>query len=134
MSLVITYCKETGRIYCLTSPSRWIDIAIDSADCFPTPTLVKEFDDPLEENFEVTEWFVDLKGPSLQLKAEFPSLTVNGGRISGVPDNTFVTWPDDVITTESQEFEFSSNVSDTFTFGLDAVPYLPYVLKVEYHD
>lgn len=79
------------------------------------------------------EYFVDVASETLVKKTEFPTLLIDNGLVSNVPDNTVVIWPDEELTVESNSFELESNVSGTFNFTLIHPKYLTYKLTLDYN-
>jgi hypothetical protein len=66
-------------------------------------------------------------------KTPFPALTVNNGRITQVPVNTNVQWPDGVETNETTGVvEFVSNVSGKFDFRFEHAAHFTDFYQVTY--
>ena len=81
----------------------------------------------------VEDFYVDLDSLALTERKVLDTLVVNNGIISGIPENTLVTWPDGVVTTEDGKLEFDSNVSGIFEFQFDPVKYKRYFLEAQYN-
>lgn len=73
------------------------------------------------------------EGGVITQRTPFPELTVVGGVISGLPQGTYVRWPDGELT---QVFdgvaEFESNVGGTFQFEFSHTRHYSDSFEVEY--
>jgi hypothetical protein len=74
-----------------------------------------------------------MEGGQVKNKMPFPELKITNGKIQNIPDNTRVEWPDYVVTEESSELEFDSNVSGEFVFIFDAPRYLTHTRIINYN-
>jgi hypothetical protein len=74
-----------------------------------------------------------VEGEQIRNKIPFPKLKITNGKIQNIPDNTEVEWPDYVVTKESAELEFDSNVSGVFQFIFNAPRYLTHTINVNYN-
>ena len=132
MNILVTYSESTGVIYNLCGDVKNLENEKFSVSLSDHPTRkVKVFS--VETDTPFGNWYVDLSTNTLKEQQVLDTLVVNNGRISGIPDNTVVTWPDGVKTTESKELEFESNVSGSFGFVFDSIKYLRHSLEVQYN-
>ena len=74
-----------------------------------------------------------MEGGQVKNKMPSPELKITNGKIQNIPDNTRVEWPDYVVTEESSELEFDSNVSGEFVFIFDAPRYLTHTRIINYN-
>lgn len=130
MDILVTYSLNNGVIYNLCG--NITNLKNEQFSIRENPTRKVDIFS-VESNTAFGNWYVDLDTNALVERQVLDTLVVNNGHISGIPEDTIVTWPDHVRTTESGELEFESNVSDSFEFVFDPIKYQRYFLKVFYN-